>query len=112
MKVSKNIGGLGVSYVTTGPIAGKIFHDQEKDNMGDLGKGLALSKTTSQKTSSKNVSKETHAPAARRIIPLLSVQKNAKVGRFKFSHGHFTHRTNGVSAKPLNNPMASSSRIQ
>lgn len=103
MKVSKNIGGLGVSYVTTGPIAGKIFHDQAKDNMGDLGKGLALSKTTSQKTSSKNVSKETHAPAARRIIPLLSVQKNAKVGRFKLSHGHFTHRTNGVSAKPLNN---------
>lgn len=121
MKVSKNIGGRGVSYDTTGPIAGKIFHDQAKDNMGDLGKGLDLLMTTSQKTSSKNVSKETHALAARRIIPLLSVQKNAKVGRFKFSHGHFTHRTNGeVSAKPdqsLNctgstHPMASSSRIQ
>lgn len=120
MKVSKCIGGLGVSHDTTGLIPGKIFHDQARDNMGDLEKGLALSMTTSQKASSKNVSTETHARAARRIIPLLSVQKNAKFGRLKFCHGHFTDRTNEeTSAKPdqsLNcrastHPMASSSRI-
>lgn len=121
MKVSKCIGGLGVSHDTSGLIPGKIFHDQARDNMGDLGKGLALSMTTSHKGSSKNVSTETHSQAARRIIPLLSVQKNAKVGRLKFSQGHFTHRENGgTSANPdqslsctgSTHPMASSSRIQ
>lgn len=101
MKVSKCIGGLGVSHDTSGLTPGKIFHDQARDNMGDLGKGLALSMTTSHKASSKNVSAETHSQAARRIIPLLSVQKNAKVGRLKFSQGHFTHRENGgTSANP------------
>eukprot|EP01018_Ginkgo_biloba_P004609 Gb_23368 [translate_table: standard] len=104
----RGAGEFGASHSAIGLRESRGFHDQARENSGDVGTCLASSAVTPlQEASLKNVPRETHSQAVGSTIPPLPGQKGGIVRGLKSSQAHFLPRGNGgASAKPNQSHIA------